>query len=223
MEDALKNKSAQILAILARKNPSPQTELLYKNGFQLIVSVILSAQCTDVRVNQTTPALFERFPTPETLAAAEFEDVFPYLKSISYPNNKTKHLIGMAKKLVAEYNSTPPQTLAELETLPGVGRKTASVVASVLYDVPAMPVDTHVFRVSNRLGLAEGKTPAQIEKQLIAIIPPERLHDAHHLLILHGRYTCKAKNPLCNKCDLVSLCKYYNERFSKNNILKNEN
>lgn len=197
-----------VLDTLTAENPNPQTELKYSNEYQLLVAVMLSAQCTDVRVNQVTPALFERFPTPEALAHTDFDTLFPYIKQISYPNNKTKHLLATAKKLVTEHKSQVPQDLALLEQLPGVGRKTASVLVSVLFNQPAMPVDTHVFRVANRLGLVTAKTPAQAEKQLMAIIPPERLHDAHHLLILHGRYTCKARAPKCMHCNLNAVCKY---------------
>ena len=172
--------------------PEAETELLYDNPFQLLVAVILSAQCTDKRVNMTTPAIFAKYPDPESLSKATFDELFPLIRSISYPNNKTKHLIGMANMLINEFNSEIPMTVDQLVKLPGVGRKTANVITSVIDQQPNMAVDTHVFRVSARLGLTTGaKTPLQTEKQLIAHIPEELVHKAHHWLILHGRYTCR--------------------------------
>lgn len=190
--------------------PEAETELLYDNPFQLLVAVILSAQCTDKRVNLTTPALFAKYPDPKALSNATFDDLFPLIRSISYPNNKTKHLIGMAKMLITEFNGEIPMTVDQLVKLPGVGRKTANVITSVIDQQPNMAVDTHVFRLSARLGLTSAaKTPLQTEKQLITHLPEALIHKAHHWLILHGRYTCLARNPKCGQCGLTSLCKYY--------------
>lgn len=190
--------------------PEAETELLYDNPYQLLVAVILSAQCTDKRVNMTTPAIFAKYPDPESLAQATFDELFPLIRSISYPNNKTKHLIGMANMLINDFHGEIPMTVDQLVKLPGVGRKTANVITSVIDQQPNMAVDTHVFRVSARLGLTTGaKTPLQTEKQLISHIPEELIHKAHHWLILHGRYTCLARNPKCEQCGLTSLCKYY--------------
>lgn len=196
--------------------PEAETELLYDNPFQLLVAVILSAQCTDKRVNLTTPALFERYPDAASLSKASFDELFPLIKSISYPNNKTKHLIGMAGRLQEHYNGEVPMTVEELITLPGVGRKTANVITSVIDAQPNMAVDTHVFRVSARLGLTRGaKTPLAAEKQLIRHIPAEYVHRAHHWLILHGRYTCLARNPRCSDCGLRTVCKFYANNAKK--------
>lgn len=193
-----------------KNNPNAETELHYENPYQLLVSVILSAQCTDKRVNMVTPALFQKFPGPETLAKAEFEDVEPLIKSVSFANNKTRHLIGMAKMLMEKYNGEVPGTVDELVELPGVGRKTANVITSVIFEQPNMAVDTHVFRVSARIGLTvNAKNPLQAEKQLIANIPEELVHVAHHWLILHGRYICVARRPKCEICGLRPACKYY--------------
>lgn len=190
--------------------PDAETELHYENPYQLLVAVILSAQCTDKRVNMVTPTLFKHFPTPEKLALADFDEVFPLIRSISYPNNKAKHLIGMAQMLVNDFKSEVPDKIEELVKLPGVGRKTANVIASVIYQQPAMAVDTHVFRVSARIGLTlSAKTPLQAEQQLIKFIPPEYVHVAHHWLILHGRYTCLARNPKCGECKISFLCKSF--------------
>jgi endonuclease III len=179
----------------------------------LLVSVILSAQCTDKRVNQTTPAIFDRYPTSAELAIAGFEELFPLIRSISYPNNKTKHLIGMAAMLESTFNGQVPMTVEDLIKLPGVGRKTANVITSVIDQQPNMAVDTHVFRVSARLGLTRNaKNPVQAEKQLIRHIPKELVHKAHHWLILHGRYTCKARKPNCSICGLKEICKYYQKQ-----------
>lgn len=199
---------AQILQYFAETMPSPETELHYSNPFELLVAVILSAQCTDKRVNIITPALFRDFPTPEHLSIATFDELFPYIKSISYPNNKTKHLIGMGKMLFEEFGSKVPDTIEDLQKLPGVGRKTANVIASVVYDKPTMAVDTHVFRVSKRLGLVNenAKTPLEVERELMQYIPTEQVPKAHHWLILHGRYTCTARKPKCLECGLQNLC-----------------
>jgi endonuclease-3 len=191
--------------------PEPQTELNFGNPYELLVAVILSAQCTDKRINQVTPALFTRFPEPESLAAASVDEVFTYIRSVSYPNNKAKHLVGMAKILLETFGGEVPATVEELQLMPGVGRKTANVILSVVYNQPTMAVDTHVFRVSHRLGLAPltTTTPLAVEKALMAHIPKVYVPKAHHWLILHGRYVCLARNPKCNQCDLRSFCKYY--------------
>lgn len=190
--------------------PVAETELHYSNPYELLVAVILSAQCTDKRVNIITPALFERFPTAEVLAQAEISEVFEYIKSCSFPNNKSKSLVGMAQMLVNEFNNVIPSDVKELQKLPGVGRKTANVIASVVYDKPAMAVDTHVFRVSARIGLTtNAKTPLEAEKQLVKYFPEELLSIAHHWLILHGRYVCVARKPKCEECGLKEWCKYY--------------
>jgi endonuclease-3 len=190
--------------------PEAETELLYDNPFQLLVAVILSAQCTDKRVNITTPAIFEKYPDAESLSHATFDELFPLIKSISYPNNKTKHLIGMANMLVNDFHWEVPLTVDELIKLPGVGRKTANVITSVIDHQPNMAVDTHVFRVSARIGLTQNaKTPLQAEQQLIKYFPQELIHKAHHWLILHGRYICVARSPKCEECGLQLVCKYY--------------
>lgn len=190
--------------------PEAETELLYDNPFQLLVAVILSAQCTDKRVNMTTPAIFEKYPDAESLSHATFDELFPLIRSISYPNNKTKHLIGMANMLVNDFHSEVPLTVEELIKLPGVGRKTANVITSVIDHQPNMAVDTHVFRVSARIGLTQNaKTPLQAEQQLIKYFPRELIHKAHHWLILHGRYICVARSPKCEECGLQLVCKYY--------------
>jgi endonuclease III len=190
--------------------PEAETELLYDNPFQLLVAVILSAQCTDKRVNLTTPAIFSKFPDAQSLADATFDELFPIIKSISYPNNKTKHLIGMAQMLVRDFGGEVPLKVEELMKLPGVGRKTANVITSVIDEQPNMAVDTHVFRVSDRIGLTlQAKTPLQAELQLIKFFPKELIHKAHHWLILHGRYVCVARNPKCEICGLQRACKYF--------------
>lgn len=196
--------------------PAPETELMYENPYQLLVAVILSAQCTDKRVNMVTPRLFERFPTPEDLMQATSDEVFEYIRSVSYPNNKAKHLVGMAKILVNDYASEVPATIEELIKMPGVGRKTANVIVSVIYNQPAMAVDTHVFRVSHRMGLVAKKatTPLAVEKELVKFIPKELIPKAHHWLILHGRYVCLARSPKCSDCELTTRCKYY-EKLTK--------
>lgn len=190
--------------------PDAETELFYDNPFQLLVAVILSAQCTDKRVNLTTPKIFEKYPDALSMSRAGFDELFPLIKSISYPNNKTKHLIGMAKMLLEQFDGKVPMTVDELVQLPGVGRKTANVITSVVDEQPNMAVDTHVFRVSARTGLTTGaKTPLAAEKQLIKNIPPAYVHKAHHWLILHGRYTCTARNPKCSSCGIKAACKFY--------------
>ena len=188
---------------------SPETELHYDSPFHLLIAVILSAQCTDRRVNMHTPAIFARFPNPEDLAAASFEEVFGLIRSISFPNNKARHLIGMAQKLVQDFNSIVPSETELLETLPGVGRKTANVIASVIYDKPVIAVDTHVFRVSRRIGLSDGTTVEAVEKDLTAGFAPELRPTAHHWLILHGRYVCTARKPKCQDCGLQDICREY--------------
>ncbi|WP_426490208.1 endonuclease III [Hymenobacter sp. 102] len=202
--------------------PEPETELHYRNPYELIVAVVLSAQCTDKRVNQVMPALLEQFPTPEQLAAATAEDIFPFIRSVSYPNNKAKHLAGLGRMLVQDFGSEVPSTVEELQRLPGVGRKTANVVVSIIYNQPAMAVDTHVFRVSHRLGLVSktATTPLAVEKELVKYIPSELIPKAHHWLILHGRYICLARTPKCTVCPLQSWCKFYADTIRKQNIIK---
>jgi endonuclease-3 len=196
------------IAYFSEHQPEAETELYYENPYQLLVAVVLSAQCTDKRVNLTTPALFKKYPTPEKLAQAEFDDVFTLIRSISYPNNKAKHLIGLGQMLVNDFNSEIPSSIDELVKLPGVGRKTANVIASVVFNQPAMAVDTHVFRVSARLGLTVNAiNPKQAEEQLVKYIPEQYIARAHHWLILHGRYICVARNPKCFECPLSSFCK----------------
>ena len=192
--------------------PIAETELLYNSPYQLIVAVILSAQCTDKRVNQITPELLQKFPTAEKMAEVEPDEVFEYIKSCSYPNNKAKHLVGMARKLVSDYGGIVPDKVDELVKLPGVGRKTANVVASVVFNKPAMAVDTHVFRVSARIGLSiNSKTPLDTERQLVEYIPEEMVAIAHHWLILHGRYVCVARKPKCGTCGLHLYCTFFTE------------
>ncbi len=191
--------------------PDAETELIYDNPYELLVSVILSAQCTDKRVNMTTPAIFEKYPDVRSLSKATFDKLFPLIKSISYPNNKTRHLIGMAKKVMEEFNGQIPMTVNELMELPGVGRKTANVITSVIDEQPNFAVDTHVFRVSRRIGLVPqtATTAYAVEKELVKNFPTELIHKAHHWLILHGRYICIARNPKCEQCGLRPVCKYY--------------
>jgi endonuclease-3 len=214
-----KDRYQKVLDYFTNHRPVAETELEYTNPYELLVAVILSAQCTDKRVNLTMPALIEAFPTVEVMAEAKSEEIFPYIKSISYPNNKAKHLAGMARMLVNDFKGNVPDNVNDLMKLPGVGRKTANVVASVIYNVPAMPVDTHIFRVSARLGLTKGaKNPYQTEMQLIKYIPEEKIPIAHHWLILHGRYTCVARNPKCGECGLRPYCEYYNRVVVKNRL-----
>lgn len=211
----LKERYRFVLDYFSHHQPEAETELIYDNPFQLLVSVILSAQCTDKRVNLVTPALFAQYPDAESLATAEFDDLFPYIKSISYPNNKTRHLMGMARLLTDQFEGKIPMTVKELMTLPGVGRKTANVITSVLDKQPNMAVDTHVFRVSARIGLTRNaKTVLQAEQQLIRHIPKELIHKAHHWLILHGRYVCVARKPKCAICGLQEACRYYQQSIN---------
>ncbi len=203
-----------VLDYFQQHDPHAETELIYDTPYQLLVSVILSAQCTDKRVNMTTPAIFQRYPTAQALAKAGFDELFPLIKSISYPNNKTKHLIGMAQMLVKDFHGEVPLTVDELMQLPGVGRKTANVITSVVDNQPNMAVDTHVFRVSARIGLTlKATTPLATEKQLLQFIPRDLVHIAHHWLILHGRYVCVARTPKCEICGLKPACKYYQKNF----------
>jgi endonuclease III len=199
----------------SENNPEAETELVYNDPFQLLIAVILSAQCTDKRINRVTPALFEEFSTPEHLSASHFDDLFPYIKSVSYPNNKTRHLLGMAKMLVKDFGSKIPDTVEDLQKLPGVGRKTANVIASVIYNQPTMAVDTHVFRVAKRFGLVNqnSKTPLEVEKQLVKNIPEEHIPKAHHWLILHGRYICLARKPKCEECMIRHFCRYFEKDY----------
>jgi endonuclease-3 len=206
-----------------KHSPNPVTELHYGNPFQLLVAVILSAQCTDKRINQVTPVLFERFPTPQSLADATPEEVFNYIRSVSYPNNKAKHLVGMARMLVGVFHGEVPSGLDDLQKMPGVGRKTANVIASVVFDAPAIAVDTHVFRVANRIGLtAKATTPLAVEKQLTGHLPQDVLGVAHHWLILHGRYICVARSPKCEICPISWFCKYYERTHTETALLKAE-
>lgn len=206
-----KERFKMLLDYFTTNFPEPETELVYGNPFELLVAVILSAQCTDKRVNIVTPPLFERFPDAESLALSNAEEVFSYIRSISYPNNKAKHLVGMGRMLVEQFDSQIPASVDELQKLPGVGRKTANVIASVIFNQPAMAVDTHVFRVSHRLGLvpSTATTPLAVEKVLMRYIPSEMVPKAHHWLILHGRYVCIARSPKCKSCALKSFCAYY--------------
>ncbi|MCA6435142.1 MAG: endonuclease III [Bacteroidota bacterium] len=210
------------LDYLSKTIGEAETELHYKNPYELVVAVSLSAQCTDKRVNLTTPKLFEAFPNAEAMANSNSDVIFSYIKSISYPNNKAKNLLAMAKMLVNDFNSIVPSEVDELIKLAGVGRKTANVIASVIFNKPTMAVDTHVFRVSNRIGLTtNSKTPLQTEKQLIKYIPKDIIPRAHHWLILHGRYVCLARNPKCENCGLKVLCKYYAKQSNKKNVKQN--
>lgn len=213
IEMTKKERYSNVLNWFQAHMPVAETELHYSSTFELLIAVILSAQCTDKRVNMVTPRLFEAFPTPEVMALATPEHVFEYIKSISYPNNKAKHLVAMAQKLMSDFNGEVPDTLEELESLPGVGRKTANVILIVAFNKPAMPVDTHVFRVSNRLGLTNNsKTPLETERELLKYIPSKLLPLAHHWLILHGRYVCTARNPKCMECGLVEWCKFLSKK-----------
>ena len=204
-----------VIDYFEKHNPDAQTELIYDDPYQLLVAVILSAQCTDKRVNVTTPTIFEKYPNVHALSKASFEQLFPYIKSISYPNNKTKHLIGMAKTVVEKFDGKIPMSIEELIQLPGVGRKTANVITSVIDQQPNMAVDTHVFRVSKRIGLVSmgAKTPLAVEKELIKNLPREYIHKAHHWLILHGRYVCVARTPRCEVCGLTTVCKYFKKNY----------
>ncbi len=207
-----KERYQRFVDYFSTHQPQAQTELHYNNPYQLLVAVILSAQCTDKRINQVTPALFQRFPTPKSLAETTPDIVFDYIRSVSYPNNKAKHLVGMANMLVNEFHNEVPSDVNQLQKMPGVGRKTANVIASVVYDAPAMAVDTHVFRVANRLGLTKGKTPLAVEKDLVKNLPEHTIATAHHWLILHGRYVCLARSPKCNICPISDFCLYYEKQ-----------
>jgi endonuclease-3 len=205
-----KQRVQKFIEYFSENLPEAKTELYYTNVFELTVAVVLSAQCTDKRVNMITPPLFEALPTPEVMSEASVDYIFDLIKSCSYPRNKAKYLSGLAKMLVSDFNSEIPASLELLQRLPGVGRKTANVVGSVYFDIPAMPVDTHVFRVSNRIGLTtNAKNPLQSELQLLKLFPEEKLNIAHHWLILHGRYVCKARRAECENCGITSICKYY--------------
>ena len=205
----IKELYRHVTAWFSENMESAETELHYDTPFHLLIAVILSAQCTDKRVNIHTPEIFRRFPEPEDLASASFDEVYDLIKSISFPNNKAKHLIGMARKLVSDFSGIVPSEPELLETLPGVGRKTANVIASVIYDKPVIAVDTHVFRVSRRLGLSDGETVEAVERDLTSGFAPELRHKAHHWLILHGRYVCTARKPKCASCGLQSVCREY--------------
>ena len=213
----LKEKYENILAWFSQNMPVAESELNYTNPFELLVAVVLSAQCTDKRVNQVTPALFDAYPTAEEMSKASLDDIVYYISSVSYPNNKAKHLLGLSRALVEKFSGVVPQTQEELETLPGVGRKTANVVMAVAFDKPAMPVDTHVFRVSHRLGLvpSTATTPLAVEKKLVKNIPYEILGLAHHWLLLHGRYVCKALKPDCENCGLEIYCSFKSKKIKK--------
>lgn len=205
-----KERYEKVLAYFEEAMPSASSELNYEDAYQLLVAVMLSAQCTDKRVNMVTPALFEKYPDADALSKATEEEVLEYVKSVSYPNSKSRHLVGMAQRVVEAFEGQIPSDVDELQTLPGVGRKTANVVTAVLYNQPNMPVDTHVFRVSNRIGLTNhSKTPLETEKTLTRHIPKNKIPVAHHWLILHGRYVCTARNPQCEKCGISTYCKSY--------------
>ena len=206
----LKEKYKKTIEYFQANNPDADTELQYKNPFELLTAVILSAQCTDKRVNMIMPSLIKKFPNAAAMANAKTEEIYDMIKSCSYPNNKAKHLSGMSKMLVNEFKGVVPSDPEELQKLSGVGRKTANVVASVIYKKPVMAVDTHVFRVANRLGLTNAKTPLSSELQLTKYIPKNLVHKAHHWLILHGRYVCKSQKPMCNSCGLANYCEFYN-------------
>lgn len=205
-----KDRFQFVLDYFLKHQPVAETELQYTNPYELLVAVILSAQCTDKRVNMITPPFFDRFPTADVLARAEVEEIFEYIRSCSYPNNKARNLLGMAQMLTQEFRGVVPDDVNELQKLPGVGRKTANVIASVVFNKPALAVDTHVFRVAARIGLTtNAKTPLETEKQLVKYIPEDLLAIAHHWLILHGRYVCLARKPKCQECPLTQACKYY--------------
>ncbi len=205
-----------VIAYFENTMPVAETELHYKNPYELMVAVILSAQCTDKRVNMITPFFFKRFPTLHELSRNEPEDVLVYIKSCSYPNNKARHLVGMSRKVISDFNGVIPDNQSDLQKLPGVGRKTANVILSVAFNQPAMAVDTHVFRVTARIGLTvDAKTPMETELQLLKYIPETLVSKAHHWFILHGRYICLARNPRCSDCGLAQLCKYYSSKVNR--------
>ena len=210
----IQQKYDAFVAYFQEHMPLAASELKFRNSYELLVAVILSAQCTDKRVNMTTPALFERYPKPEDMANSTVEEIYSYIKSISYPNNKAKNLLGMAQGLVNDFGGVVPDNLDDLQRLPGVGRKTANVMMAVAFKQPAMPVDTHVFRVSNRVGLTKNsKNVTETEKTLVKHFPREVLSDAHHWLILHGRYVCHARKPMCEKCGITGICDYFQKRI----------
>ena len=207
---------ARLIAYFEKARPEAQSELHYDNPYQLLVAVMLSAQCTDKRVNMVTPALFAAYPDAKALAAASVEDIYSYVKSVSYPNSKSRHLKAMAEKLLADFDGEVPDDVDKLQALPGVGRKTANVIAAVIFNQSVMPVDTHVFRVSNRIGLTtNSKTPLQTELTLERHIPAEKIPVAHHWLILHGRYVCTARSPHCSECGISDICRHYNKLKTK--------
>ncbi|MGB7529756.1 endonuclease III [Sphingobacterium cellulitidis] len=217
----IKERYKAFVEYFSTHNPDAQTELNYGNPFELLIAVILSAQCTDKRINQVTPALFERYPDPESLAASSPDEVFTYIRSVSYPNNKAKHLVGMAQKLLSEFNGEIPEKVEDLVKLPGVGRKTANVISSVVFHNPAMAVDTHVFRVADRIGLtSRATTPLAAEKQLVKHLPKDTIAVAHHWLILHGRYICLARSPKCDICPISYFCRYFEKNKKAKAILK---
>ena len=205
-----KERTKQFIAYFSKNMPEAKTELDYNNAFELTVAVVLSAQCTDKRVNIITKKLFQKMPTAEVMSVASIETIFNLIKSCSYPRNKAKHLSGLSKMLVADFNGKVPNNLIDLQKLPGVGRKTANVIGSVFFNIPAMPVDTHVFRVANRIGITtNAKNPLESELQLLKVFPKKILSIAHHWLILHGRYICKSRKPECDKCHITDICKYF--------------
>lgn len=212
----LKERYSRVIEWFEDNMPSPQSELIYKNPFQLVVAVILSAQCTDKRVNMVTPDLFERYPDAFSMSRSSSDEIFTFISSVTYPNNKSKHLANMAKMLYEKFKGVVPDNTEELMELPGVGRKTANVIASILYDRPVIAVDTHVFRVSRRLGLSKGKTPVDVENDLTRYFPENKRATAHHWLILHGRYVCVARNPKCEDCGLSEFCRYYHKSCRTN-------
>lgn len=210
-----KEKYQFVIDFFLKHSPNAETELVYVDPYELLVAVILSAQCTDKRVNLTTPAIFKKYPDVYSLSKSNFDELFPLIKSISYPNNKTKHLLGMAKMLIEKYDGIIPMTVDKLIQLPGVGRKTANVITSVIDKQPNMAVDTHVFRVSKRIGLVNqsASTPLHVEKELVKNIPEDLIHKAHHWLILHGRYVCIARNPKCDECGIKKICRFYQKNL----------
>ncbi len=211
-----KERYKKVIAWFEKNNFGERSELHYSNPFELLIAVCLSAQCTDKRVNMVTPGLFHDFPTPEALASSSVEVLFEYIRSVSYPNNKAKNMLGMARKLLNDFGGEVPNDIDALQSLPGVGRKTANVVAAVAFNANAMPVDTHVFRVSNRLGLTtDSKTPLATEKELVSYIPAKLLGRAHHWILLHGRYVCTARNPKCASCGLTKYCLYFEKQCKK--------
>lgn len=217
-----KERYRNLIDYFTENAPNPETELQYTNPYELLVAVVLSAQCTDKRVNMVTPRLFERYPTAFELMQATSDEVFAYIRSISYPNNKAKHLVGMAKILVNDFKEEVPATVEELTRMPGVGRKTANVIASIIYNQPTMAVDTHVYRVSHRMGLVPKRatTPLAVEKELVKNIPKALIPKAHHWLILHGRYTCLARSPKCDECQLTTFCHFYERKTKQKSKLE---